>query len=52
MAQTTEKSLGAALDALEHSRETGQKSPFLLSVPEALKAPAKEALERMLAICR
>jgi len=52
MAQTTEKSLGAALDALEHSRETGQKSSFLVSVPEAFKAPAKEVLESMLAICR
>ena len=51
MAQTTEKSLGAALDALQSSRETKQHSPFLVRVPENLKAPAKAALERMLAVC-
>jgi quinolinate synthase len=52
MAQTTESSLGEALDALQHSRETGRDCPFLVRVPEEFKAPAKAALERMLAICR
>jgi len=51
MAQTTEESLAAALDALQNSRETGQDSPFLVRIPEDLKAPAKEALERMLEVC-
>jgi quinolinate synthase len=51
MAQTTEERLATALDALQKSRETGQDSPFLVRVPEDLKAPAKAALERMLEIC-
>jgi quinolinate synthase len=51
MAQTTEERLAAALDALQNSRETGQDSPFLVRVPEELKAPAKRALECMLEIC-
>jgi len=51
MAQTTPNALYAALDALLHSRATGKKSAFLVSVPDGLKAPAKAALERMLAVC-
>jgi quinolinate synthase len=50
MAQTTPNALGAALDALVYSRETGQDSPFLVRVPEDLKEPAKAALERMIAV--
>ena len=52
MAQTTEESLAAALDALALSRETGEPSPFQVRVPRDLKAPAKAALERMLTVCK
>ena len=46
MAQTTEERLGAALEDIA----TGG-SDFLVTVPEDVKAPAKAALERMLAAC-
>jgi quinolinate synthase len=52
MAQTTEESLAAAMEALALSRETRNPSPYLVRVPEEFKAPAKEALERMLDVCR
>ena len=46
MAQTTEERLGAALEDI-----AAGGSDFLVTVPEEIKAPAKEALERMLAAC-
>ena len=46
MAQTTEERLGAALEDI-----AAGGSGFLVTVPEEIKAPAKEALERMLTAC-
>jgi len=46
MAQTTEEKLRACLEAVEAGR-----TDYLVNVPEALKAPATESLERMLAAC-
>jgi quinolinate synthase len=52
MAQTTEESLAAAMEALLLGREKSSPSPYLVRVPEEFKAPARAALERMLAVCR
>jgi quinolinate synthase len=52
MAQTTEESLAAAMKALLNSREQNMPSAFAVTVPEEFKTPAREALERMLAVCR
>ncbi len=52
MAQTTEERLAAALEALQAALDTGEDSPFLVRVPEELKAPARAALERMLDVCK
>lgn len=46
MAQTTEERLGACLDAVADGSEA-----FRVVVPDELTAPAREALERMLAAC-
>lgn len=51
MAEITEEKLDATLCALIAARDGGPESPFLVTVDEALKAPAREALERMLAVC-
>lgn len=51
MAQITEERLAAAVHALANSRETGEDSPCMVTIDDALKAPAKDALERMLAVC-
>jgi quinolinate synthase len=51
MAQTTEKSLGAALDALAACEKTRKPSPFLVRIPEEFKTPAKATLERMFKVC-
>lgn len=52
MAETTEERLDAALSSLIESRDGGPESPYRIRVDEALKAPARAALERMLAVCR
>jgi quinolinate synthase len=52
MAQTTEESLAAAMEALVAGRERQSPSPYLVRIPEEFKAPAREALERMLDVCR
>ncbi len=52
MAETTEERLDAVLSALIANREGGPESPYRVTVDEALKAPARAALERMLAVCR
>ena len=52
MAETTEERLDAALAALIAERDGGPASPYRVGVDEALKAPARAALERMLAVCR
>ncbi len=46
MAQTTEELLGQTLEAI-----AAGDSRFVVTVPEALKADAKAALERMLRVC-
>jgi quinolinate synthase len=51
MAQTTAERLGAALDALAVSEEKKTRSPFCVRIAEEVKIPAREALERMLALC-
>jgi quinolinate synthase len=51
MAQTTEERLGMALKALARSVDTKEPSPYLVSISEEVSAPAREALERMLAVC-
>ncbi|MDR1242535.1 MAG: quinolinate synthase NadA [Deltaproteobacteria bacterium] len=51
MAQTTEKSLGAALDALAACEKNRKDSPFLVRIPEEFKTPAKATLERMFKVC-
>jgi quinolinate synthase len=51
MAQTTEKSLGAALEALEACEKNHASSPFLVRIPEEFKIPAKATLERMFTVC-
>lgn len=52
MAAVTEERLDANLAALLALRDGGPETPFLVSIGEALKAPARAALERMLAVCR
>ncbi|MDR2825554.1 MAG: quinolinate synthase NadA [Deltaproteobacteria bacterium] len=54
MAQTTEESLGKALDALQDMEAGGENqtpSPFLVRIPEEFKVPAKATLERMFKVC-
>lgn len=51
MAETTEARLAACLESIAVSEKTNQDSPFVVRVPEELKAPARAALERMLAVC-
>jgi quinolinate synthase len=52
MAQTTEESLAKALDSLSAFMKDGTPSPFLVRVPDSVRAPAEEALRRMLSTCR
>ena len=52
MAQTTEERLAATLDSLVSCEADGSESPFMVRIPDALKAPAEETLIRMLAVCR
>jgi quinolinate synthase len=52
MAQTTEESLAKALDSLSEFMKDGTPSPFRVHVSDAVRAPAGEALKRMLSICR
>lgn len=52
MAETTEARLSACLETIAVSERTGEDSPFMVRVADDLKAPAKAALERMLAACR
>ncbi|MDR1489238.1 MAG: quinolinate synthase NadA [Desulfovibrio sp.] len=52
MAQTTEESLCSALESLAEAEQTGDVSPYQVSIGMEQKAPAREALERMLDICR
>jgi quinolinate synthase len=51
MAQTTEGSLGAALDALVSCEKKRSASPFLVRIPGEFKEPAKATLERMFKVC-
>lgn len=51
MAETTEERLDAVLSSLLAGQNGGPESPFVVTVDEAQKKPAKAALERMLAIC-
>lgn len=51
MAETTESILADALEALLASRSSGAASAYRVTAPEDLMAPAKAALERMLAAC-
>jgi quinolinate synthase len=48
MAQTTEHSLCAALEALSRAEDAGKESPYTVCIERDLRAPAKAALERML----
>ncbi|MDR2604310.1 MAG: quinolinate synthase NadA [Desulfovibrio sp.] len=51
MAQTTEDSLCAALEALSRAEGTGEESPYRVRIQSELRAPARAALERMLERC-
>jgi quinolinate synthase len=51
MAQTTEESLCAALEALARAEDTGEESPYRVRIEPELQAPARAALERMLERC-
>jgi quinolinate synthase len=51
MAQTTEDSLCAALEALDRAEGGGERSPYKVEIGRDLQAPARVALERMLERC-
>ncbi|MDR1946064.1 MAG: quinolinate synthase NadA [Desulfovibrio sp.] len=51
MAQTTEDSLCAALEALNRAEDAGEESPCKVKIGCELQAPARAALERMLERC-
>jgi quinolinate synthase len=51
MAQTSEKSLCAALEALGRAEDAGEESPYRVRIEDDLRAPARAALERMLERC-
>jgi len=52
MAQTTEEALAASLEALILRDKSGRASKYEVRIADEWRAPAKDALDRMLEVCR